>query len=161
MEGPRQDLVDDRRTPLTTATHRGEGAQGVKGPSPELAWPPQVGSYLIVRTCGREAENRHGILGTYSRDGEGDTPLLHASQRRVPLRGTLVSMHATAHRACWRYERSVRGSLRRGDDAHAMASCAYRCSRLSATSELGMANAMTRTAPPRGASGRVSCGCDG
>ena len=32
-----------------------QGAQGVKlkGPSPELAWPPQVGSYLTVRTCGR------------------------------------------------------------------------------------------------------------
>ena len=34
----RQELVDDRRLSLTTATHR-QGAQGVKGkgPSPELA----------------------------------------------------------------------------------------------------------------------------
>ena len=31
-----------------------QGAQGVKGPGPELAWPPQVGSYLTVHTCGRE-----------------------------------------------------------------------------------------------------------
>ena len=31
-----------------------QGAQGVKGPSPELAWSPQVGSYLTVCTCGRE-----------------------------------------------------------------------------------------------------------
>ena len=31
-----------------------QGAQGVKGLSPELAWPPQVGSYLTVHTCGRE-----------------------------------------------------------------------------------------------------------
>ena len=34
--------------------NKGRRPQGVKGPSPELAWPPQVGSYLIVRTCGRE-----------------------------------------------------------------------------------------------------------
>ena len=26
----------------------------MKGLRPELAWPPQVGSYLTVRTCGRE-----------------------------------------------------------------------------------------------------------
>ena len=31
-----------------------QGAQGVKGPSPELAWSPQVRSYLTVCTCGRE-----------------------------------------------------------------------------------------------------------
>ena len=31
-----------------------QGAQGVKGLCPELAWPPQVRSYLTVRTCGRE-----------------------------------------------------------------------------------------------------------
>ena len=29
-----------------------QGAQGVKGLGPELAWPPQVGSYLTVCTCG-------------------------------------------------------------------------------------------------------------
>ena len=31
-----------------------QGAQGVKGPSPELAWSPQVRPYLTVCTCGRE-----------------------------------------------------------------------------------------------------------
>jgi hypothetical protein len=33
-------------------------------------------SYLTVRACGSVGENRHGILGTYSGDGDGDNPLL-------------------------------------------------------------------------------------
>ena len=44
---------------------------------PRTAMPtPQVRSYLTVRTCGSVGENRHGILGTYSGDGDGDNTLL-------------------------------------------------------------------------------------
>ena len=43
------------RHPADSSHHRdAQGAQGVKGPSPELAWSPQVRSYLTVCTCGRE-----------------------------------------------------------------------------------------------------------
>ena len=58
VEGPANGMLLDR-VQLVRPAHSShhcdaQGAQGVKGPSPELAWSPQVGSYLTVRTCGRE-----------------------------------------------------------------------------------------------------------
>ena len=54
-----------------------QGAQGVKGLSPELAWPPQVGDLILIDCMYMWGENRHGNLGTYGRDGNGDNPLLY------------------------------------------------------------------------------------
>ena len=66
----------------------------MKGPSPELAWSPQVGSYLTVSQCVHVGENRHGIagsgnLGTYGRDGNSDNPPYN-----------LASTHHAVHTFC-------------------------------------------------------------
>ena len=58
----------------------------MKGLSPELAWPPQVGDLILIDCMYMWGENRHGNLGTYSRDGNGDTPLLYKRERSSKLR---------------------------------------------------------------------------
>ena len=78
-------------------------------------------------------ENRHGILGTYSGDGEGDNPLLHPSRTgRVAAQKSLISLQRLtkieAQAAGWRpgrcpartgrsgtrYARQTRGASVRG-----------------------------------------------
>ena len=70
-----------------------QGAQGVKGPSPELAWSPQVRSDLTVCTCGREPswESRY----TQQRRRWRKTPTSLQVLRRYLL-FTLAATRATA-----------------------------------------------------------------
>ena len=67
-----------------------QGAQGVKGPSPELAWSPQVRSDLTVCTCGREPswESRY----TQQRRRWRKPP----TTRRDTAQGSLGTLHPSA-----------------------------------------------------------------
>ena len=76
--------MDDRRDPLTTATQ--QGAQGVKGTMIQFLVNSNYNNYVpssrgrpksdLIWLYVHVGESRHGNLGTYSRDGEGDNPLL-------------------------------------------------------------------------------------
>ena len=73
-----------------------QGAQGVKGPSPELAWSPQVRSYLTVCTRGREPSWESRYTQRRRRWRKTPTKLVEVCSRSYSLQLT-VTRYLTAY----------------------------------------------------------------